>query len=96
MDSKHAHELAVNLVGTGRTGTWSVETAAIWLQSGCKGVYCDRDMLENRGIAYYFFSHDHLPPKAKYRELESELSNQVLCCRWRNGLKREWDPNVDG
>lgn len=36
---------------------WHPNTLAVWLRYKCKCAYCDRDLLEDRAIAYFFSDH---------------------------------------
>jgi HNH endonuclease len=77
-------------------GNWAPRVREIWLRDECKCVYCARDMIENREIAYFFSSMDHLLPVHKYKDLKDQFWNQVLACRNCNGLKGRFDPAKNG
>lgn len=72
---------------------WSEETLTVWLECNCHCVFCDRDLLAERSIAFHLYSVDHLLSKDRYPEMEFEKSNWVLACRECNVLKGRWDPN---
>ena len=72
---------------------WSPETSAVWLRHNCKCVYCDRDLLENRDIAYFFSDREHVLPKSKYPSLEFDPNNIVVACAACNTIKGDWNPN---
>jgi hypothetical protein len=74
---------------------WPPEVLAIWLRYGCRCAYCDRDLLESRGIAYCFSDREHVLPKCKYPSLESDLANLVVACAACNTIKGDWDPNKE-
>ena len=96
MDTIAAKEAAIRLLETRKMGTWSLETLTMWLEADCGCVYCERYMLEDRGIAYFFSHGDHILPKEKYRQLRTAHSNLVLSCQSCNTLKCDWDPNSSG
>jgi 5-methylcytosine-specific restriction endonuclease McrA len=100
MNEKDAQSLAKKLKerhAIAEAMFWSEEALEIWLRCDCRCVYCGRDMLASRDIAYQFSSTaEHLLPKSKNRGLEAERSNLVLSCRPCNHLKGTWDPNLDG
>jgi hypothetical protein len=71
---------------------WSPETLAVWLRHNCKCVYCDRDLLENRDIAYFFSDREHVLPKSKYPSLEFDPNNIVVACAACNTIKGRLEP----
>ncbi|HEX9060678.1 MAG TPA: HNH endonuclease signature motif containing protein [Clostridia bacterium] len=61
-------------------------TARAYLESNGKCVYCGVDLLKDIST-FYSADIDHLLPKSKYPELESNIDNWVLSCRACNSIK---------
>ena len=93
MNISEAKEVAAKLLASPEMGSWSQETLATWLEFDCRCAYCDRKMLEDRAIAYFFSHSDHLLPQSKYPQLSTTPSNRVLSCKSCNTIKSDWDPN---
>ena len=74
---------------------WSDEALAVWLKTKCRCAYCDRALLDDRGLAYYFSTIDHILPISKYGWLAEKIWNKVLSCRSCNLIKRDFNPVVD-
>jgi hypothetical protein len=72
---------------------WADLTLAIWLREGCKCIYCGRDMLQDRDVAYNWQCLEHVLPKGKYPQLANCEDNWVLACNPCNAFKYAWDPN---
>jgi len=72
---------------------WTEKHLLTWLRDGGKCTYCHVNLLENRGIAYYFYSYDHVLPKHRYPKFEHVPENLVLSCRECNAIKGKFDPN---
>lgn len=69
-------------------------TARAYVQSSGKCVYCDKNLL-NELSDFYAADIDHLLPKSKYPEIESDIDNWVLSCRACNSIKGKMDlPNL--
>src|SRR5579859_6300175 len=94
MNTEQAKQHSSQLLATRNMGTWSAETLVMWLECDCRCVYCDRDMLQDRDIAYFFSHSDHLLPKSKYPQLADDPTNRVLSCKACNTLKGDWDPSA--
>lgn len=88
-----ALEMAKDLIDKGQMGPWSTETTAIWLACDGKCIYCGRDLLQDRGIAYHFSNRDHILPVSARPDLVDEPTNWVLSCTGCNKEKRDWDPS---
>ncbi|NLE26311.1 MAG: hypothetical protein GX625_13395 [Clostridiaceae bacterium] len=65
-------------------------TARAYVQSSGKCVYCDKNLL-NELSDFYAADIDHLLPKSKHPELESDNNNWVLSCRACNSIKGKMD-----
>jgi hypothetical protein len=93
MNTSEAKEVAAKLVASREMGSWSQETLTTWLEFDCRCAYCDRDLLKDRGIAYFFSHSDHVLPQSKYPQLINTPTNRVLSCRSCNTIKGDWNPN---
>lgn len=65
-------------------------TARAYVQSSGKCVYCDKNLLYELSD-FYAADIDHLLPRSKYPELESNTDNWVLSCRACNSIKGKMD-----
>ena len=74
---------------------WHRDALAVWLRYKCKCACCDRDLLQDRAITYFFSDCDHILPESKYPALEHALSNLVVACAACKAIKSDWDCNSE-
>lgn len=88
-----AKQLWITHKATWRVWQWGEADLVIWLRDGCRCVYCGRDMLSDRGIAYCLYHYDHLLPVSnpKYSNLSNAIWNKVLACKACNSWKHTFD-----
>jgi hypothetical protein len=72
---------------------WHLE---IWLRDECRCVYCRRNLLQERDIAYFFYHYDHILPQSRHPALQDAIWNKVLACHACNVWKHEFDPSFGG
>jgi hypothetical protein len=73
---------------------WTLDHMILWLRHHGPCEYCGFDLLQSRGMAYQYWTIDHILPQAKYPDFAATKWNWALCCRECNALKGQYDPSV--
>jgi len=67
---------------------WHLE---IWLRDNGRCAYCERDLLSDRDLTYFFYCYDHILPVSRFPLLKDAAWNKVLACRACNSWKGTFD-----